>query len=208
MLSSEPAVIRVFRAFVAAVGAHDSQAMWPLLSAQSQAQLGGNEQAFASRYVAEVERALGPFAKSQLRTILSARTSTGFGIAAVAGQRTLNGETTDAAAAAGLVRGDGSWKLDLASPILLRRVAPLSGNVSPDPAIEIRVQARVPVREGGLWLDGRPLAAKAGGSDPSRVLITARPPSPLRPGSHTVVVYAVAGTRITAAAFAFDVPAA
>jgi hypothetical protein len=119
---------------------------------------------------------------------------TGWGVAAVAGDRERNGAQEYATYAAAL-RWEGEvWKLELHAPVALKRIEPEGTSTSEaPPRIVLQIEAETAIEEAGLWLDGKPLPADAGGTGGRQIRLEAVPGTELAPGRHTVAVFGRTG---------------
>jgi hypothetical protein len=107
--------------------------------------------------------------------------------------------------AAALRLDDGRWRVDLSRRVRIRILGPDPGaKADPIPQAAVEMNARGPLAESGLWLDGVPLQVKGGGS-PTRGTIYGAPASPLDPGRHVAVAFARTARAGTAVAWAFTV---
>jgi hypothetical protein len=193
------------RRFVDAAAAGDATVMWQLLSTQSREQLGPTQEEF-SELAADLERGLGSFGGTPYRTILSVRTASGWGVAAVAGGRIRGGEAEFAAYGAALRREGGEWRIELGDPIDIVNNEPPETTPDRQPRVQFELSADGPVEEAGLWLDGAALPATAAGQA-AAVTVVATPESPLEPGWHVLVVFGRAGDDAAAGATPFEVEA-
>ena len=201
-MDEDPAVGEALREFVVAAGNGDVDAMWGLLTATSQEQLGPTQEEFADELGADLQRGLGSFAGTGFDTVLSLRTDSGFGVAAIAGARERDGRDEYAAYGTALRREDGAWRVELGGPVELAANAPPRSTTDRRPAIQFEIVAGAPVDEAGVWLDGAPLPANAQ-SRADAVTVVSRPEAPLAPGWHVLVLFGRAGDAATAGARPF-----
>ena len=201
----DDAVGAALRRFVDAAAAGDATVMWRLLSARSREQLGPTQAEFAD-LAADLERGLGSFGGTPYRLVLSVRTASGWGVAAVAGGRIRSGEAEFAAYGAALRLEGGEWRIELGDPVDIVNNEPPETTADRQPRVQFELSADAPVEEAGLWLDGVPLPATAGGTADA-VTLVATPESPLEPGWHVLVVFGRAGEAATAGATPFEVEA-
>ena len=136
--------------------------------------------------------------------VLSDVTPSGWGIAAIAGDRTRAGKREYATYAAALTRQRRGWRLVLGDPVAVELLSPRGQTKEKQPQVRFRVRADAPVEEAGLWLDGAPVPATAGGSG-RNVLIAGTPPRLLAPGRHVIVLFGRSGDDATAGASVFVV---
>jgi hypothetical protein len=195
----------VLRRFVDAAAAGDSAAMWGLLSTRSREQLGPTQAEFAD-LAAELERGLGSFGGTPYEVVLSVRTASGWGVAAVAGGRIRSGDAEYAAYGAALRREGDEWRIELGDPVDIVSNEPPEKTADRRPRVQFELAADGPVEEAGLWLDGVALPATAGGTAEA-VTLVATPEAPLAPGWHVLVVFGRAGDEAAAGATPFEVEA-
>jgi hypothetical protein len=198
----DPAVGEALRQFVGAAANGDIDAMWELLSAPSRAYFGGTPAEFAHEVGADLQRGLGSFAGRGFDTVLSVRTDSGFGVAAIAGPRVRDGREEYAAYGAALREENGAWRLELGAPVELATNAPPRSTTERSPAIQFEVAADAAVDEAGVWLDGAALPSTAQGRA-NAVTVVTRPEAALAPGWHVLVVFGRAGDSATAGATPF-----
>jgi hypothetical protein len=189
----------VLSQFIEAAGAGDAEGMWSLLSVPSQTRLGPDVENFATGYVQAFQEGVGTFAGTPYEVVLAVETESGWGVAAVAGDRVKEGKEEYATYATALRREDGAWKLERDAPIALKRIEP-EGTSTPEtlPRIVLRIEADSAIEEAGLWLDGKPLPANVLGTDARQISLEAVPRSKLEPGRHTIVVFARTGNDAVA----------
>lgn len=203
---ADGAVGEALRRFVEAAAAGDADAMWALLSAGSREQLGPTRAEFSEELASDLERGLGSFGGTPYETVLSVTTGSGWGVAAVAGGRVRGGDAEYAAYGAALRLEDGEWRVHLGDPIDIVNNEPGQTTADRRPRVQFELSAEAPVDEAGVWLDGAPLPATAGGT-PDAVTIVATPDAPLAPGWHVLVLFGRAGDEATAGATPFEVEA-
>lgn len=193
--------------FVEAAGAGNAARMWALLSASTRERLGPTPAAFRARRAKQLEKALGSFARrGAYELILAEPINAVWGVAAVAGERLVQGKSEYAAYAAALRFEAGRWKVELDAPVRLRPLAPDPGATKKaHPQLAVEITAGVPIREGGLWLDGIAFPADGGGFDDKHFTIFGEPFDAVANGEHSVVAFAIAGKSATATAWTFRV---
>jgi hypothetical protein len=202
-LEPAPETAAVLEQFIDAADDGDIDAMWQLLSATSREQLGPTREEFASERAPGFQRGLGSFAGTPYRIVLATETDSGWGIAAIAGQRTRGGEEEVAAYAVALRREGSEWKLELGAPIELRQISPPRVTSEARPEVEFEIVAPAAVDEAGLWLDGAALPATASG-EAAAVNVIATPDA-LAPGWHVLTILGRSGDLAAAGAAAFYV---
>jgi hypothetical protein len=192
-------------AFVRAAGRGDVPRMWALLSRSSQTRFGSLAR-FRNRGATDFEEGLGSFARGSFHTVLSGPIGARWAVAAIAGQRRVEGSSEYAAYAAALHREAGAWRLQVAGQIELLPLRPVDGKTVSSPT-QLAVEVRSPnaLDNLGIWLDGRAVPGKSGGS-PQRLTAFTQPLG-VAPGRHTVVVFASAGKGAAAVAWTFRTPA-
>jgi hypothetical protein len=101
---------------------------------------------------------------------------------------------------------DGVWKTDTSGRVKITILGPQPGSLAPRrPQVAVGLKAPAPMVESGLWVDGKELVAKGGGS-PTNGTIYGAPPAQLRPGRHVAVAYARTDATGTARAWSFRTP--
>jgi hypothetical protein len=138
--------------------------------------------------------ALGMFGKNRARRLY---VGGDWAVASVQG----NGEAY--AAAFRLVNG--RWRADLTRRVKVRILGPDPGTkADATPQVAAEIAAADPLAESGLWVDGRALDVKGGGSARKGTIYGA-PASPLGPGTHVAVAYGRTARNGTAVAWTFTV---
>lgn len=202
-LEPAPEAALVLREFVGAAAAGDVDAMWERLSATSKEALGPTRRAFAQEAAPGFQRGLGSFASGSYEVVVSTETASGWAVAAIAGVRRRAGDEEFAAYGVALRKEDGEWKLELGAPVELRQLEPPRATPDASPRVEVAIAADEAVDEAGLWVDGEPLPATAGGT-PSSIRLTATA-EPLEPGWHVLTVFGRSGDHAAAGAAPFFV---
>lgn len=168
--------------------------MWDLLSSDTKKRLGPTEAEFAKGFGPKFEHGLGAFAGTDYQLVLADEMPSGWGVAAIAGMREVDGKTSFGTYAVALRREDGRWKIELGAPLDLIRELPKNGQTAEaQPEIAIRLKAETPIDLAGLWLDGVPLPAQGQSVDLREILLKAKPGAPLSDGNHVVVVFGESG---------------
>jgi hypothetical protein len=194
--------------FVEAAGAGDVDSMWSLLSLPSRQRLGPTEGEFGERYAREFQGGLGSFAGTDYELVLAVELPSGWGVAAIAGDRVRAGEREFASYAAALRQEGSAWRIELGAPVSLRKLRPEQVAVTDArPVIEMEIEADSDIEEAGLWLDGRSLAGRVTGSG-GRVAVSARPSAALAVGRHVIVVFGRSGDLAAAGSAPLRVPEA
>jgi hypothetical protein len=105
------------------------------------------------------------------------------------------------AVAAHLVAG--RWRADRSGRVEVTILGPAAGRtVSSFPQVAAELTAKAPLVESGLWVDGKELAVKGGGT-PTEGTIYGAPGADLAPGRHVAVAYGRTDTTGTARAWSF-----
>lgn len=190
---------------VAAARADDARAMWGLLSGPTRERLGPSFARFRRGAAPELQKALGTFARGRSALFLAERISEEFAVAAYGGRLA---DERHAAFAAALRLEDGAWKLELAGPVQLEALVPDPGEIEnrrTGPQLAAGIAADAAVVEGGLWLDGKSVPGKSGGTDERNVTIFSDPVGALERGPHAVVAFASTAEDASALAWMFTV---
>jgi hypothetical protein len=107
---------------------------------------------------------------------------------------------TDAVAAH---RVGGRWRADRSGRVTVTILGPAPGRtVSSFPQVAVELTSKTPLVESALWVDGKELAVKGGGT-PLRGTIYGAPGADLAPGRHVAVAYGRTVTTGTARAWTF-----
>lgn len=199
-----PEAAGVLGLFVQAAGRGDAEAMWGLLTTRSQRALGPTLTRFEKKRAKGFETGLGSFAGTGYDVLLSEMTSSGWAIAAIAGERTRRGKREYAAYAAMLAREGNGWRLELGDPLRLELLSPRHTRTETQPLVAFRAAAEQPIRAAGLWLDGTPLPGRVRGSG-ATIEVTGKPAQPLAVGRHVVIVFASTGNVASAGAAPFRI---
>jgi hypothetical protein len=202
--TADPAPGRILLSFVRAAGEGDSRAMWDLLSEPTQASIGPTFEDFRGGASANFQAGLGTLASSA-KVILSRRIANDWAVAAVAGDRTVQGKREHFAYGAALLPEEGSLKLELGGVVI--------SGYKPEPLEEVdeaRPELAANVGAGGdlvdvrMWLDGKPFDARRGANDtPFTATLRGLPEQPLEAGEHEIVVFAATTETATATAWSF-----
>jgi hypothetical protein len=200
----DEAIGEALQQFVNAAAIADADVMWDLLTTRSKKELGPTEAKFTKEFVPDLQHGLGSFGGTPYDVVLSVKTDSGWGVAAVAGDRVRDGESEFAAYGAALREEDGGWRIELGDPIDILNNEPGETTSERQPRVQFEVSANAPVDEVGLWLDGAALPANAGGTADA-VTVVATPEAQLSPGWHVLVVFGRAGDLASAGATPFQV---
>jgi hypothetical protein len=100
----------------------------------------------------------------------------------------------------------GRWRLDRSGRVKIEILGPRPGSTAPKlPQVAAQLTAPTPLVESGLWVDGRELVVKGGGS-PTEGTIYGAPAKPLAAGKHIAVAYGRTDRTGTARAWSFTTP--
>jgi hypothetical protein len=190
---------------VAAARGDDARAMWELLSGPTRERLGPSFARFRRGAAADLRQALGSFVRGRARIFLAERITEEFAVAAYGGRLT---DERHASFATALRLEDGAWKLELGGPVQLQALVPDPGEIErrgTGAQLAAGIVADAAVREGGLWIDGRSVPGKSGGTDDRNVTIFSDPVERLARGPHAVVAFASTASDASALAWMFTV---
>lgn len=100
----------------------------------------------------------------------------------------------------------GAWVPDRSGAVEIRILGPDPATIGAPrvPQVAIQFTAPTPFVESSIWVDGKDLVVKGGGS-PTRGTIFGAPAKPLKPGVHVAVGYARSAANATAVAWVFSV---
>jgi hypothetical protein len=182
-----------FARFIRASARRDADGVWALMSPGSRRRLGPTLAAFRAgefRALARETRRL----RDGFRVVLAGRITERWGLAAA---------TRGSAAYGSALRLDGlRWSVELAGPISIEAVRPEPGErVRGRTQIAAEVKAGARIEDAGLWLDGRALPARGGGSPDHTALTMFADSGPLAGGRHSAVAFAA--TRGAARVYAW-----
>lgn len=203
---AQPEPGRVLLRFIAAARRGDAETMWRLLSRPTRASIGPTLAGFRAGPAQEFAEGVGTLERSA-RITLSRTLGRRWAVAAVAGERTVEGTNEPFAYGAALRREDGTLKLELDGAVV--------GGHEPEPLTsvsELRPRIRATVNAGGdvtwvaVWLDGKPLRVTRRASElPFTARPAGRPARPLRPGRHDVVLFAATRDTAVASSWTFSI---
>jgi ABC-type glycerol-3-phosphate transport system substrate-binding protein len=101
---------------------------------------------------------------------------------------------------------NGTWVADRSGRVKVDVLGPQPGSTAPKlPQVAIGVTSKLPFVDSGLWVDGKELFEKGGGSATQGTIYGA-PTKPLKPGIHVAVGYARNIANGTAVAWVFRTP--
>jgi hypothetical protein len=111
----------------------------------------------------------------------------------------------DGAKAVALRLSGGVWRPDRSGRVKVEILGPRPGSkAAATPQVAAQLSSSSPLAESAIWIDGREVLVKGGGS-PMRGTIYGAPDAPLAPGTHRAVAYGRTATSGTAVAWAFRV---
>ncbi|MBA2474542.1 MAG: hypothetical protein H0V40_01095 [Actinobacteria bacterium] len=198
--SATPAPGETLLRFVKAAGRGDAATMWSLLTPATQASIGPTLAGFRGGAAREFSAGLGTLAP-QAKVILSQRVGR-WGVAAVAGERSVKGKAEYFAYGAALQPELGAWRLELGGVIISGlEPEPLARIDEERPTVGAGIGAAAELDEIALWVDGERLPATPATDSPFTAKLAEQPAQALEPGRHEVVVFG--GTIDTASASAW-----
>ena len=151
----------------------------------------------------DLQHGLGSFGGTPYDVVLSVKTDSGWGVAAVAGDRVRDGNSEFAAYGAALREEDGGWRVELGDPIDILNNEPGETTTSDNPGCSSRSARRRRWTRSGSGRRRR--AARECGRD-GRCRRRGRDAgAQLSPGWHVLVVFGRAGDLATAGATPFEV---
>jgi hypothetical protein len=101
---------------------------------------------------------------------------------------------------------NGTWVPDLARKVKVEILGPQPGTTAAKlPQVAIEITSKLPFVDSGLWVDGKELFEKGGGTA-TRGTIYGAPAKALEPGTHVAVGYARNILNGTAVAWTFETP--
>lgn len=197
---------KVLLSFVRAAGDGDARAMWNLLTEPTRASIGPTFEDFRADAAINFQSGLGTLAPTA-KVILSRKLADDWAVAAVSGDRTVEGKKERFAYGAALLPEAGTFKLELGGVVVAGfKPDPLAELDDPRPTLGANVGAGGDLTDVRMWLDGKPFPAKRGANDtPFTASLSGKPDSPLAPGIHEVVVFAATSATATATAWSFTV---
>lgn len=182
----------------------DARALWLLLSTETRASFGPTLPAFRRSAARDVVGLLRRF--EPRRVVVSRVLGNGrWGVAALAGERTVDGEGDPFAYAAALVPERGAWKVDLGGAVLDALEPEPYEPAERRPLVRARANVSERVHTLLLWLDGRLLRGGKLERTPFTLALSARPSSPLGAGRHDAVAFVATDGAAAAVAWPFTV---
>jgi hypothetical protein len=101
---------------------------------------------------------------------------------------------------------NGTWVPDRAGKVKVQVLGPQPGTTAPRlPQVAIGITSKLPFVDSGIWVDGKELFEKGGGTA-TRGTVYGAPAKPLEPGTHVAVGYARNILTGTAVAWTFKTP--
>jgi hypothetical protein len=189
---------------VAAARADDARALWELLSVPTRERMGPSFARFRRGAAPGLRTTLASFARGRARVFLAERVTEEFAVAAYGGRLA---EGPHAAFATALRLEDGAWKLELGGPVQLEALVPDPGEIerrATGAQLAAGIVADAAIREGGLWIDGRSVPGKSGGTDERNITIFSDP-FEFERGPHAAVAFASTAFDASALAWMFTV---
>jgi hypothetical protein len=99
-----------------------------------------------------------------------------------------------------------AWEADQAKQVKVDILGPQPDSTAAAiPQVAIEISSKLPFVDSGLWIDGKELFEKGGGS-PTRGTVYGAPTKALKPGTHVAVGYARNIANGTAVAWVFKTP--
>jgi hypothetical protein len=192
---------RTLLRFVEAAGAGDANAMWAELSTTTQGRWGPTVDDFAEGTAIELAEGLGSYARGSYAVVLDEIVAGRWAVAAVTGQREVEGMVERGAYAAAAVLQDGEWKLELGGTPSVTPAQPEPGTVVSGLSRAIaNVVSATDQLDARMWLDGHELAG---------VIFRAKkieaPLELLVPGTQVLVAFVADDNHPAATAWAFTV---
>lgn len=198
-----PAVGRALVRFVEAAGGGDAQVMWALLSPETRASMGPTLPEFRRGVATDLEKGLGRLA-GRAQVVLSRRVGR-WGVAAVTGERVVEGEREHYAYAAAFRLVEGAWRVELGGAVAaLLEPGPLD-ETDAQPELGVKLDASGPLERALMWVDDRPQEVRRRAEGPFSARLSGRVDRPLAPGFHTAVALATTPDTAAAAAWPFEV---
>jgi hypothetical protein len=190
----DPGPGEALQAFVEAAAGGNPEAVWLLLTPESQERLGPTLAQFAERFGNDFQEGVGTFSGSPYGVAMSKRDEGGWGVAAIAGNRVREGNEEFAAYGAAFRLVGDQWLLELGAPIELTRLVD-----APVGVIQVEMAADAVIEGAGLWVDGDALPARVEGRRADLVVEGELPPE--ASGTSVVVAFARTGDAASAGAF-------
>lgn len=195
---------KVLTGLVEAASAGDEARMWSLLARETRALFGPTLADFRRIGAVQLEDDLDAFARGGFGLVLDEKVEAGWAVAAIAGERVMEGLREYDAYGAALRRERGDWKLHIGSNVEVTLLLPDATKTGDEPQIAVEIAAGAPILHARLWLDGRRFPAETHNPDPSTLTIFTQARE-LAPGPHTIVVFARTIDNASASAWSFVV---
>lgn len=190
--------------FAEAAARGDARAMWAMLSPATRESLGPTFPEFRRDVALELTDGIGTIARGG-EVVLARGLAPGLGLAALAGERTVDGEVEDYAYAAAFVRMGGAWRLEIGGAAVNTLEPDPEETTGRTPELKASVQAPGRVERLLLWLDGEPVAGRRDDDGLFSATLRAEPDGELADGRHVLVVFGSGGGAAVAAAWPFRV---
>lgn len=199
----DPQFGRLLLQFTREAEAGDALAMWNLLTSETQASIGPSLDEFRNGAGRDFEDGVGALADTA--EVIVSRRLDDFGLAAIAGEREVEGKREYYAYAVAFLQEESRWRIELGGIIITGlKPDPLS-KADARPPLAADVGAGADLDSVLMFLDGRPFPAERQGDSPFAAKLRGRPSQPLADGRHTVVVFADAGLTASAISWTFRV---
>jgi hypothetical protein len=199
----DPQFGRLLLQFTKEAEAGNTLGMWNLLTSATQASIGPTLDAFRNSAARDFQEGVGTLAPTA--KVIVSRGLDDFGLAAIAGDREVEGKREYYAYGVAFLQEENEWKIELGGIVITGlRPEPLSQAES-KPQLAANVGAGADLNKVVMFLDGEPFPAERGGSSPFAATLRGEPTEPLTDGRHTVVVFADSGLTASAIAWTFEV---
>lgn len=199
----DPQFGRLLLQFTREAQAGDSRGMWNLLTSATQASIGPSLGEFRNGAAREFQEGLGTLAPTA--EVVVSRHLDDFGLAAIAGEREVEGKREYYAYGVAFMQEENEWRIELGGIVITGlRPEPLS-QADPQPEVAANAGAGADLNKVVMFLDGEPFPAERGGSSPFAATLRGKPSEPLADGRHTVVTFADSGLTASAIAWTFQV---
>jgi hypothetical protein len=199
----DPQFGRLLLQFTKEAEAGDTLGMWNLLSSATQASIGPTLNEFRQGAAREFKEGVGTLAPTAEVNV--SRRLDDFGLAAVVGDREIEGERKSYAYGVAFIEEEGEWLIELGGIVITGlQPEPLS-QADPQPQLAANVGAGADLNKVVMFLDGEPFPAERGGESPFAATLRGTPAEPLADGFHTVVVFADSGLTASSIAWTFEV---
>lgn len=177
--------------------------LWNMLTQATQASIGPSLAEFRNGAAREFQDGVGSLARTA--EVIVSRQLDDFGLAAIAGDREVQGKREYYAYGVAFLQEEGEWKIELGGIVITGlRPEPLS-KADPRPQLAANVGAGADLNKVVMFVDGKPYPAKRTSDSPFAAQLRAKPTEPLADGRHTIVVFADSGLTASAIGWTFRV---